>query len=310
MIKTDKEIGKSGVLVVGSSNMDLVVTTKRFPDAGETVFGKKFEMFPGGKGANQAVCAARLGCKTTFIGKMGNDEFREKLSKVLADSDVDVKNIFIDEEEHTGTALITVNEEGQNQIIVISGSNMKLTPENVESNFILFEKASVVITQLEIPLQSVIRIAELAKEYNCVFILNPAPAIQLPDKLFALTDYITPNEIELGLLSGIKTIDEDSIEEAARTLIAKGVKNVIVTLGSKGALLVNNSSVKNFPVSSVKVVDSTAAGDAFNGAFASSLSGGNSMEEAIKFANKIASISVTRMGAQNSLPYYNEIIDL
>ena len=301
---------KKGVLIVGSSNLDLVVMVKRFPKNGETIFGNKFEMFPGGKGANQAVCASRLGCKTTFIGKMGNDEFREKLSLIMIESGVDLSNLFTDENENTGTALITVDSNGQNQIIVISGSNMKLSPKEVESKSSVFAEASVVLTQLEIPIETVMKSAELAKENASIFILNPAPAMQIPDSLFPLIDYLTPNESELEILSGIKIIDDASIENALNVLIDKGVKNVIVTLGKKGAMLMNKAVKKYFQARKVEVVDSTAAGDAFNGAFASSLSEGNSVEDAIEFANKIASISVTRMGAQSSLPYYNEIKDL
>lgn len=298
---------KKGVLVVGSSNMDLVVTVKRFPDPGETIFGNRFEMFPGGKGANQAVCAARLGCKTTFIGKMGNDNFNEKLSQTMIESGVDLSNLFIDEKEHTGTALITVEGSGQNQIIVISGSNMKLTPEDIKSKSFLFEETSVVLTQLEIPIETVIKTAILAKQNDALFILNPAPAALLPENLFPLIDLITPNENELELLTGIAIRDDNSIEQAAKQLLRKGTKNVIVTLGNRGCMLINGSITKIYPVVKVNVIDSTAAGDAFNGALASSLSEEHSIDKAIEFANKVASVSVTRMGAQSSMPYLNEI---
>lgn len=300
---------KNGVLVVGSSNMDLVVTVKRFPDPGETIFGNRFEMFPGGKGANQAVCAARLGCKTIFIGKMGNDNFNEKLSQTMTESGVDLSNLFVDEKEHTGTALITVEGSGQNQIIVISGSNMKLTPEDIESKSFLFEETSVVLTQLEIPIETVIRTAILAKQNDALFILNPAPAASIPENLFPLIDFITPNENELELLTGIAISDNNSIERAAKLLLHKGIKNVIVTLGNRGCMLINESVTKIYPVIKVKVIDSTAAGDAFNGALASSLSEEHSIDEAIEFANKVASVAVTRMGAQSSMPYLNEIKD-
>lgn len=303
-------MSKNGVLVVGSSNLDLVVSTQRFPRPGETIFGNKFEMFPGGKGANQAVCASRLGCKTTFVGKMGNDEFKEKLSQIMVESEVDITNIFVDEKEHTGTALITVDGNGQNQIIVISGSNMKLSPEDIESKSLLFKEASVVLTQLEIPIETVLRVAQLAKENDALFILNPAPAVQLPARLFPLIDFITPNESELELLSGIRITNDQSIEIAGRLLIDKGVKNVIVTLGEEGSVLITKSCKKQFSANKVQVVDSTAAGDAFNGALATSLADNHSIEEAIEFASKIASITVTRMGAQSSMPYLNEIENL
>lgn len=303
-------MNKQGVLVIGSSNLDLVVTAKRFPKPGETIFGKKFEMFPGGKGANQAVCAARLGCKTSFIGKMGNDEFHEKLSSILIEAGVDINNLFIDENEHTGTALITVDERGQNQIIVISGSNMKLSPQNIISKSHLFLNTAVVLTQLEIPIETVVQSAKLARKNNAIFILNPAPAASLPEDILPLIDFITPNENELELLSGVTINDDSSIKLAAEKLLKKGIKNVIVTLGDRGSMLITESTIKHFPVSKVKVVDSTAAGDAFNGALASSLSEGHSIEEAIEFANKVASIAVTRMGAQSSMPYLSEIKDL
>lgn len=303
-------MNKQGVLVIGSSNLDLVVTAKRFPNPGETIFGKKFEMFPGGKGANQAVCAARLGCRTTFIGKMGNDDFREKLSSILIEAGVDIKNLLVDSNEHTGTALITVDDTGQNQIIVISGSNMKLSPKDIEQKSDLFSAATVVLAQLEIPIETVVQVAELASKNHALFILNPAPAASLPERLLPLIDFITPNENELELLSGIKIVDDSSIKHASEKLMQKGVRNIIVTLGKRGAMLVNHSCAKLFPAKKVKVVDSTAAGDAFNGAFASSISDGHSIEESIEFANKVASISVTRMGAQSSMPFLNEIKDL
>ena len=301
---------KQGVLVVGSSNLDLVVTAQRFPKPGETIFGKKFDMFPGGKGANQAVCTARLGCKTTFIGKMGNDEFGGKLLKVLLSDGIDIKNIFIDENEHTGTALITVDSNGQNQIIVISGSNMKLTPNELKLKAHLFSEAAVVLTQLEIPLETVFKAAELAKENNAIFILNPAPVTKLPESLFPSVDYLIPNENELELISGLKITDETSIRKACENLLNKGIKNIIVTLGSKGALLLNRNVNKIFPTKKVKVVDTTAAGDAFNGAFAYRISEGDSLDDAIEFANNVASLVVTRMGAQSSMPYLNEINNL
>jgi len=303
-------MNKQGVLVVGSSNIDLVVTAPRFPNPGETIFGKKFEMFPGGKGANQAVCAARLGCKTIFIGKMGNDEFREKLLQILINDGIDIRNIFVDENEHTGTAFITVDDNGQNQIIVISGSNMRLTPEDIDSKSHLLSDVAVVLTQLETPISTVIRSAELAKENGAVFILNPAPVTKLPESLFQLVDYLIPNENELELISGLKITDERSIRYASERMLNKGIKNIIVTLGDMGAMLFNQEKVKRFPTKQVKVVDTTAAGDAFNGALAYRLSEGDSVEEAIEFANNIASIVVTRMGAQSSMPYLDEVKNL
>jgi ribokinase len=303
-------MNKDGVLVVGSANMDLVITADRFPKPGETIFGKNFRMFPGGKGANQAVGCAKLGCRTYFTGKFGKDDFHARLHQSMEKDGVNLDHVFTDENESTGTALITVDNSGQNEIVVISGSNMKLSPEDIESKTGLFAVVNIVLVQLEIPLTTVIKTAELAKANGCIFILNPAPARKLPEELMSMVDYLTPNETELELLSGLKVTDEVSALKAARELIGKGVKNIIVTLGSKGALLVTGVSSRIFEPVKVNPVDTTAAGDSFNGALAYSLNAGNDIEGAIAFANKAAAISVTRLGAQNSMPFIHEIDEL
>lgn len=296
-----------GVLVVGSANMDLVVTTERFPEPGETIFGKKFEFFPGGKGANQAVACARLGGKTFFIGKMGNDDFQKRLSENMKKSGVNLEHLFIDENENTGTALITVDGNGENEIIVISGSNMALAPENIEEKTDVFEKVNVVVSQLEVPLETVIKVSEISHKKDIIFILNPAPAKELPEKLISVVDYLTPNETELEILSGIEVNDENSIEKAGEKLLEKGVKNIIVTMGERGAYLINNKEKKIFPATKVEVVDSTGAGDAFNGALACALSRGKEIGKAIEFAISVASYSVTKMGAQSSMPSIDDL---
>ncbi|HEX2963735.1 MAG TPA: ribokinase [Ignavibacteriales bacterium] len=296
-----------GVLVVGSANMDMVVVCEDFPKPGETILGRQFGMFAGGKGANQAVCSAKLGGKTFFVGKMGNDMFRDKLSQNMQTDGVRLEYLLIDKTEPTGIALITVNGYGQNEIVVVSGSNMKLSPEDIKQNEEAFSQSGVVITQLEIPLETVVETARIAKKHGSMFILNPAPARRLPDELLKMVDYITPNEIELGMLSGIPVIDSDSAALASRRLIDMGVKNVIVTLGSKGALLVNSQKSELFSAREVDVVDSTAAGDAFNGALAFALSEGRTVDKAIQFANIVASYSVTKLGAQTSMPTMDEI---
>jgi|SRR5690554_1088111 len=298
---------RNGVLVIGSANMDLVLSVKKFPQPGETIFGERFEMFPGGKGANQAVCSSKLGARTIFIGKIGNDEFGKNLSENFKREGVNINHILIDEASNTGTALITVDEEGENQIIVISGSNMKITPYDIKKEKEIFKEVKVVIVQLEIPVETVLEAARLAKENDCIFILNPAPAKELPEELISLTDYLTPNETELELLSGVDVDDDKSIEAAAKVLLNKGVKNIIVTLGSKGACLINKEKKELFPAIKVKVVDSTGAGDAFNGALAYALSNNEEIENAVKLAVSVASFSVTKMGAQSSLPALNDI---
>ncbi|WKZ68996.1 MAG: ribokinase [Melioribacteraceae bacterium] len=301
---------KEGVLVVGSANMDLVVTSERFPNPGETVFGKNFAMFPGGKGANQAVSCAKLGGLTYFLGKMGNDDFQSSLIRSLNESGVNISDVLIENGAQTGVALISVDGSGENEIIVISGTNMRFTTNDLLKKQEYFSKVKVVLSQLEIPIQTVTLAAQLAKQNGAIFILNPAPAAPLSDELFSFIDYLTPNESELEILSGINIVDKSSAEKASRVLLQKGLKNVLVTLGEKGSLLVNNNSVKHFETYKVKAVDTTAAGDSFNGALAYSLSIGKSIEEAIHFASYAAAISVTRMGAQTSMPTLREVESL
>jgi len=300
----------TGILVVGSANMDMVVVADRFPRPGETILGTQFNMFPGGKGANQAVCSAKLGGATYFIGKMGRDIFKDRLKVNMEQSGVALEGMVLDSERSTGIAMITINNKGENEIIVISGANMQLGPEDINSQISLFSKVSVVITQLEIPLETVFKTAQLANSHQKVFILNPAPAQMLPNNLLDLVDFLTPNENELELLSGMKVTDVPSAEKAAKRLIEDGIKNVIVTLGDQGALLVNRDRAKLFPTSEVEVVDTTAAGDAFNGAFAFALANNEDVEHAITFANRVASYSVTRMGAQVSMPTNEEIMEI
>jgi len=298
---------RSKVLVVGSANMDLVVRCKRFPDPGETIFGTAFATFPGGKGANQAVCCAKLGGEVTFMGRMGQDIFRDRLSSNMKQEGVGLEHLIIDPTEPTGTALITVDSSGQNEIIVVSGSNMKIRPEDILAHREAFADAAIVLLQLEIPLDTVMHAATLARQNSALVVLNPAPASMLPEELFRLIDYITPNETEAALLTGIPVVDRASAEQAAMALLQRGVQNVIITMGSSGCLLVNQRQKQMFAARRVKAVDTTAAGDAFNGALALALSQGDLLEEAIAFANSVAAFSVTKQGAQSSMPTKNEL---
>lgn len=298
---------RKGILVVGSANMDMVVKTRRFPGPGETVFGGEFGMFPGGKGANQAVCCAKLGGNVTFLGKMGKDVLGEKLARSMRKDGVRLGRLKIDPKEPTGIALITVDGRGQNEIVVVSGSNMKLLPADIDREKSVFRRIGVVLLQLETPLPTVARTVHLAREGGVTVILNPAPARHLPAALLRMVDYLTPNETELEQLSGVKCSGNGNIHSAASTLLRAGVKNVLVTLGAKGCLLVNGEGPRFFPSHRVQPVDTTAAGDAFNGALAFSLAVGTALEEAIPFANAVAAFSVTRMGAQSSMPTRREI---
>jgi len=295
------------LLVVGSANMDMVVSTEAFPKPGETLLGKSFDMYPGGKGANQAVCSAKLGCKTYFLGRLGEDIFRDKLYESMQINGVDLQYLLTDAHSSTGVAIVLVDGNGENEIIVTSGSNMTLSPKDVRANKSLFSYVSVVLTQLEIPLETVLESAMLAKENQTTFILNPAPACSIPDKLLEQTDFITPNESELELLSSTAVSNGEDVEKAARVLISRGVKNVIVTLGEKGAMWVTANGSKEFPTKKVCAVDTTAAGDAFNGALGCCLAMGHSVEKAIHNANLVASYSVRRNGAQPSMPTREEI---
>jgi len=298
---------KNRVLVVGSANMDLVVFTESFPKPGETVFGNKFNMFPGGKGANQAVSCSRLGSKTYFIAKFGKDEFADSLITSMGKDNVDLSYIRNDNNSSTGTALITVDNKGENEIVVISGANMELSPRDLEKSKNLFFEVGVVLTQLEIPLATVEKAAEFASQTDSIFILNPAPARQLGAEIMKRVDILTPNEIELGILTNTKIQQDSDVVNGAKLLLNQGVKNVIVTLGEKGSILVNNNVVKHFPTIEVHAVDSTAAGDTFNGCLASCLSKGMSIEESIGMSNIAAALSVTKKGAQSSMPTDEEL---
>jgi ribokinase len=298
---------RARVLVVGSANMDLVVDVDRFPVPGETVFGRTFAMHPGGKGANQAVAAARLGADVCFIGKMGNDVFAERLRESMSSQGVRLEHLLIDPELPTGTALITVDSSAQNEIIVVSGSNMALTPGDMDDHEDAFAAARVVLFQLEIPVDTIVRAAQIARSHGAMVILNPAPAAHLPAELFGLIDYITPNETEASALTGIPVADVPSAEAAGRALVKKGVRNALLTLGEKGSLLVSRETVRHFPAFMVDAVDTTAAGDAFNGSFAHFLTLGYSPADAIRNANAVAALAVQKAGAQHSMPSAAEL---
>jgi ribokinase len=295
------------ILVVGSANMDMVVTTRRFPMPGETVFGGSFGMVPGGKGANQAVSAAKLGGRVTFVGRMGKDLFRENLSASMRRDGVEMKKVIVDPKEPTGTALITVDGSGQNEIVVVSGSNMRLSSADIFRKRGLFRRFSILLIQLEVPVPTVAMAALLAQKSDTTVILNPAPARPLPKSLLRKIDYLTPNETELRQLTGVSGSGRHSAVLAARKLLGQGVGNIVVTLGARGAMLVNGDGVHSFPAMRVTSVDSTGAGDAFNGAFAFALAAGRHLHEAIQFANRVAGFSVTRMGAQSSMPRMRDL---
>ncbi len=295
------------IVVIGSSNTDMVVKTKTLPLPGETVLGGTFFMNPGGKGANQAVAAARLKGNVTIVTKLGNDLFGEQARLLLAKEGIETRFIIKDKKNPSGVALISVDEHGENSIVVAPGSNATLSAYDIDDEVYGNDSSDVFLLQLEIPLSTVEFVAEKVAEKGNRVILNPAPARQISNELLGSLYIITPNEGEAEFLTGVKVTDQVSARNAASRLLKKGVKNVIITMGASGAFLMNNEVSKLIPVVPVKAVDTTAAGDAFNGALAVAISEGRSLEEAIDFANKAASISVTRMGAQASAPYRNEI---
>lgn len=295
------------ILVIGSSNTDMVIKTDKMPAPGETILGGTFLMNPGGKGANQAVAAARLGGKVTFITKRGNDLFGNQAVGLFMREGIDTKYVVKDPEHPSGVALITVDSTGENSIVVAPGSNGNLLPEDIPEKVFNPEKYRILLLQLEIPLFTVEFSAKSASEKGIRVILNPAPAQKLSDELLASTWLITPNETEAEILTGININNVSTADDAALSLQNKGVKNVIITLGATGAYIKSSKFTGMVPGIKVEAVDTTAAGDVFNGAIAVALAEGAELKDAVVFANKAAAISVTRLGAQASAPYRKEI---
>lgn len=296
------------VLVVGSLNMDLVVDVDRLPQTGETILGSRYWNSLGGKGANQSYAAGRAGAEVCMLGSVGRDSHGALLLKKLQEANVQADMIRFDEERPTATAFVLRETSGANSIIVISGANQGCTPEYLEQHENCFKWADCLLCQLEIPLESVYSAVHKAKSLGKFVILNPAPACtNLPDSLFRLVDVITPNETELFLLTGKTICTLAEIVDSAHSLIAKGVKNVVVTLGARGALLVQKDRTIHIPGYIVNCIDTTGAGDCFNGVLASELSAGVALEQAVHIANAAASLSVTRSGALQSMPSKHEI---
>ena len=295
------------ILVVGSSNTDMMIKTEHLPRPGETVLGGSFFMNPGGKGANQAVAVARLGGQIAFICKTGSDIFGHQSHQLFEEEGIDTSYIFSDTKNPSGVALITVDENAENCIVVASGANANLSPDNLAKAESAVDEAEFVLMQLEIPIETVEFVADMAYKKNKKVILNPAPAQKLSKELLQNLYLITPNETEAELISGIKISDEQSITEAAKKIADMGVDNVIITLGSKGAFVYSDQASEFVPSVKVKAIDTTAAGDIFNGALVVALAESRSLIDSVRFACKASAISVTRIGAQSSAPYRNEV---
>ncbi|MDX1640188.1 MAG: ribokinase [Balneolaceae bacterium] len=295
------------IIVLGSSNTDMIVKVPRIPAPGETILGGKFVQAAGGKGANQAVAAARSGGDVTFIANTGDDNFGKEAIEGFKKEGINTEYIFVDKKTPSGVALIFVDEDGENSIAVASGANGTLTPSQIRQIKDLSAGGDILLTQLETPLETVEEAIKIANENGVRVILNPAPAQPLDDDLLKRIDILTPNQSETELLTGISVEDEESAKKAASNLLSKGVKTVIVTLGSNGAFLMSKDIQKTIPGFNVKAKDTTAAGDTFNGALAVGLAEGKPIEKAIRWAHAAAAISVTRMGAQPSVPKQKEI---
>ena len=295
------------ILVVGSSNTDMVIKAAHLPRPGETILGGTFFMNPGGKGANQAVAIARLGGSVTFICKTGSDIFGHQSQQLFEEEGINTSYVFSDSGNPSGVALITVDEKAENCIVVASGANANLLPSDLAKAEEAIELADLILMQLEVPMETVCFVADIAWQKGKKVILNPAPAHPLPADLLHHLYLITPNETEAEMITGVKITDESSAGEAARALSGMGVQHVIITLGSKGALIYSNGKAEMVPALKVEAVDTTAAGDVFNGALTVALSEGRSLKEAARFACKASAISVTRVGAQSSAPYRNEV---
>lgn len=291
-----------GILVFGSINMDLVVRTPRLPVKGETISGTDFYAVPGGKGANQAVAASRLGAATRMIGRVGSDIFADKLLDSLATNKVDTSGISIDSEAPSGVALIQVDDESNNSIVIVPGANSRNGQQEIQSLTEVLVHCEVLLLQLEIPIELVVDAARVAREKGVRVILDPAPAKPLPVDLYYLVDILTPNEIEASHLVGFPVVDFPSAQKAGRELLTRGVRNVVIKMGERGAFWINEDKTKTFPAYRVEAVDTVAAGDAFNAGLAVGLSEGLSMDEAIQLGMATAALSTTKYGAQPSMP--------
>jgi ribokinase len=300
---------KKTILVAGSLNMDMVIEMGRMPAVGETILGDTLSYVPGGKGANQACTVAKLDGSAVMLGCVGRDDFGEALRGNLSAAGVDVSRLKTGESS-TGAASIYVDGAGNNSIVVIRGANQECDISYIDENDSLLRQCSYVMLQMEIPYETIFYVIEKAKEYGKTVILNPAPAPgprEIPEEIYKKIDFITPNETELMMLTGVLDCGRESLEKGAGLLLKKGVGNVMVTLGEQGAALINAQGSTYFPARRTAAVDTTAAGDCFNGAFVTALAEGMAVPEAIHYANAAASIAVSRKGAQSSIPDAKEV---
>ncbi|SBV95397.1 Ribokinase [uncultured Dysgonomonas sp.] len=298
------------IIVIGSCNTDMVIKSDRLPVPGETILGGTFLMNPGGKGANQAVTVARMGGMVTFIAKTGNDIFGKQSVELYHSENINTDFIFSDANHPSGVALISVDAHGENCIVVASGANAHLDIKDMDGARTEIESGDILLMQLEIPIETVDYAANIAKEKGIKIILNPAPAQSLPVSLIEKLYLITPNKTEAEILSGIKVTDIESAKNAAIAISEKGVENVVITLGTDGALIKEGDTFHKVDSYKVETVDTTAAGDTFNGALCVGIAEGMSILDSVKMASKASALTVTRMGAQSSIPYRRELTSL
>ena len=294
------------ICVICSLNMDLVVNVDTMPKPGQTIIGSNFKEVPGGKGANQAVAMARLNGNVSMIGKVGEDGFGQTLINSLKNDKVDTTYIQTSKGA-TGVALITVDKNAQNSIVVSPGANFEVKEDDIDNNIEAIKNSDIVVLQLETPLNTIKYALNKAKELNKYTILNPAPAVKLDDEIIKNVDLLTPNETELEIISGVSIETEEDIQKAAQIMIEKGVKELIVTLGSKGSLYINKEKSMFKKAYKVEAVDTTAAGDSYTGALAVALSQDKNIEDAMDFASKVGALSVLKEGAQSSLPTLEDV---
>ena len=297
----------SKLVVLGSVNADHVLQVTDFPRPGETVTGRGYRIVPGGKGANQAVAAARLGAPVSFIARIGDDAIGQQMRQGFEQDGIDVSAVELDETLPTGIAIIYVSDEGENSIGISAEANGALSPAMVKRHEAMIADAHTLLLQLEVPLESVFEAAKLARSHGTRVVLNPAPARPLPAELLALVDLITPNQTEAELLTGVKVSDEASAAQAAARFHQMGIGEVMITLGSQGVYCSNGRQQALIPGFRVEAVDTTAAGDTFNGALLAAELAGADFHEAVRFAHGAAALSVTRFGAQSSIPSKQEV---
>lgn len=299
------------IVMFGSYVTDLTGTAKRLPKAGETIFGEMFKMGPGGKGSNQAVAAHRAGADITMVTKLGKDVFGDYARKFYRDENIDLRYVLEDEEESTGIALINVDQNsGQNQILVVPGACTHFTEKDIETIRPAIEAADILLVQFEVNMDALEQVVDIAKQKGVTIVLNPAPAREITKELLCKATYITPNEFEAGILSGVTVEDESDAKKAADIFHRNGVENVLITMGERGVFVSAEGTQKMVPARLVKAVDTTGAGDAFNGGFVAALAENKGVFAAVEFGNALASLAVQKFGTAPAMPFRSEIDEI